>query len=744
MEVESNSLYVQHCSKQTSKSVHRWYYYCNRGGNYKPKGEGKRSLKMQGSNKIGFNCTAHIKVVQDTTSGVVNVNFCPSHNHSITLGHVPMSEDTRMLVAHKLKDGVTIEKILDDIRDEVGSSFKRHHLVNRQDINNIKRQFNIEGIERHKEDQLSICAWVTELQSLQYDPVTVFKPQGKETDGLIGKDDFLLGIQTRFQCEMMKLYGNKVICMDATHGTNHYHFKLVTVIILDDFGEGVPVGWMISNKEDGVTLKEFLRSLLKHTGPITTDYFMSDDAEQYYSSWKEVYGSQAKKLLCTWHVDKAWRSNLQTISSIEKKTEVYCCLRTILQTLNVADFRKTMQQAISWMLSDPDLEEFGKYFQTYYSKRCEQWAYCHRVGTPVNTNMSVEAFHRLLKVVYLEGKHNRRLDHLLSVLLRIARDKVFDRLIKSEKGKSTHRLGEINRRHHSAVELQKTNSINVEQIEQSSWKVSSASLSHTHYFVRRVSLECNCKVRCASCSVCVHMYTCSCVDNAVHSTACKHIHVVHMSYCERPNTSLSHQTVAACASVSTSRDEIQTLELTQTLQQTKPSDGKIDKLKQKFSGMLSKLESLADESTDCDMIEAGMTHLTSALGIMNTLKRTRSIDKLIPSTTVFPNTNHECQPRFHSTKKRRVSDDKKGMSKPTATQMAECKSKLSETSDSIEVCAVCFQKEDKDADSSNDCINWIQCSQCLLWLHVTCTDLDISTSLPHAFLCVYCTRATTT
>ena len=58
--------------------------------------------------------------------------------------------------------------------------------------------------------------------------------------------------------------------------------------------------------------------------------------------------------------------------------------------------------------------------------------------------MSVESFHRLLKVMYLEGKHNRRIDHLLPTLLRIARDKVYDRVIMTEKGKSTHRICEIN------------------------------------------------------------------------------------------------------------------------------------------------------------------------------------------------------------------------------------------------------------------------------------------------------------
>lgn len=75
--------------------------------------------------------------------------------------------------------------------------------------------------------------------------------------------------------------------MDATHSTNHYSFKLVTVLVLDDFGEGIPVAWLISNKEDGVTLVELLR---ERTGSIRAAYFMSDDGEQYYSSWNEVYG----------------------------------------------------------------------------------------------------------------------------------------------------------------------------------------------------------------------------------------------------------------------------------------------------------------------------------------------------------------------------------------------------------------------------------------------------------------------
>ena len=39
---------------------------------------------------------------------------------------------------------------------------------------------------------------------------------------------------------------------------------------------------------------------------------------------------------------------------------------------------------------------------------------------------------------------------------------------------------------------------------------------------------CTCKLFCSHCAACVHMYTCSCIDSAIHNTVCKHSHLVHM------------------------------------------------------------------------------------------------------------------------------------------------------------------------------------------------------------------------
>ena len=95
-----------------------------------------------------------------------------------------------------------------------------------------------------------------------------------------------------------------MFCMDATHSTNMYNFLLITVLVFHDFGEGVPVAWAISNREDADTLSLFMKYLKVTSGELNPTSFMSDDANQY---WNAIYGSSGtKKILCAWHVDRAW------------------------------------------------------------------------------------------------------------------------------------------------------------------------------------------------------------------------------------------------------------------------------------------------------------------------------------------------------------------------------------------------------------------------------------------------------
>ena len=93
--------------------------------------------------------------------------------------------------------------------------------------------------------------------------VLYYKPQGAD-DGKTGlkREDLLIVLQTPIQAKMFKKFAEgKVVCVDATQGTNAYEFKLITLLVVDEHGEGFPVAWCIANREDGVLLIEFFTSI---------------------------------------------------------------------------------------------------------------------------------------------------------------------------------------------------------------------------------------------------------------------------------------------------------------------------------------------------------------------------------------------------------------------------------------------------------------------------------------------------
>ena len=78
---------------------------------------------------------------------------------------------------------------------------------------------------------------------------------------------------------------------------------------------------------------------------------------------------------------------------------------------------------------------FAKYFKQKYSQHKLQCTTCYQKTAGINTNMYVAAFHHILKYLYMKGKINRSVDKCIHLLMKIAKDKAFERLIKQEKGR---------------------------------------------------------------------------------------------------------------------------------------------------------------------------------------------------------------------------------------------------------------------------------------------------------------------
>lgn len=99
-----------------------------------------------------------------------------------------------------------------------------------------------------------------------------------------------------------------------------------------------------------------------------------------------------------------------------------------LETTDIYHFEKLLENFLEECSEDDDVKDFGLYFQKNYANRCKLWAYCHRLYAGINTtNMYLEAFHKVLKHIYIHGKVNKRIEMCVSYLLCFIRDKTFER-----------------------------------------------------------------------------------------------------------------------------------------------------------------------------------------------------------------------------------------------------------------------------------------------------------------------------
>ncbi|XP_035225897.1 uncharacterized protein LOC118198347 isoform X4 [Stegodyphus dumicola] len=429
----------------------------------------------------------------------------------------------------KLIHGVTSTKILQEIRVPE-EELKRGNLISRKDLSNIKHKFGISNTLsgcHNENDALSVKSWVEGMKEKADNVVLFYKEQGMKHDHL-NENDFLLIIMTPVQKHMLKVFGcGDRICIDSTHGLKNYNFELVTLLVIDEFEEGFPVVFCFTSSVNFETMSFFLKIVHSEVGDINCKIFMSDDAPVFYNAWESVFGAAMCRLLCAWHVDRAWQGHLNSIGNKEKKNKVYKALKSILYELDETRFTVMLMEFLTELEEDSDTKEFYVYFKKYYANRAEMWAYCYRKYARINTNMHVEAFHKILKYIYLEGKKSKRVDNSIKSLICYLEDKNFDRLLKYHKGKMTKKLSVSLKRHKEGMLL----SSNCVKLNDNNWKIKSSQSETVYYIKKNSEHNCTgkCVIFCRSCNECVSTFTCSCPDYTIQNNMCKHIHAVLIS-----------------------------------------------------------------------------------------------------------------------------------------------------------------------------------------------------------------------
>ena len=79
---------------------------------------------------MDLTCTAHIAATTNLTTGTVSVKFCHLHlGHETDIGRLRLTSSLRFEVAALLHQGVTVSKVMDNLRSRIGDTVQRDSLL---------------------------------------------------------------------------------------------------------------------------------------------------------------------------------------------------------------------------------------------------------------------------------------------------------------------------------------------------------------------------------------------------------------------------------------------------------------------------------------------------------------------------------------------------------------------------------------------------------------------------------------
>ncbi|XP_065214584.1 uncharacterized protein LOC135841519 isoform X2 [Planococcus citri] len=500
-------------------------FTCNRSGVYRKKGTGQRMARSKGTCKIGFCCTARILVTFEA-EGSVNVEYHSTHiGHDHQFCFLPLPSSQKQLIADKLKEGADLDQILNEVRNEItaSSALEKKHFLNKKTLFNIIKKYSISEVKKKpKENEVNAETLLNECNEMAHNPIVMNKQKG-ESHPVLDVNQTMIIIMNDVQIEILKKFGPEKICIDCVNNPKKSNFQIIAILVIDEFGEEFPCCFCICDLINETTLSILFGVIKSYTGPISTKIFMSEDEQCYHDAWEKIMTEKPELiLLCKWHVDEEWKKNLKLIGDKRAKCEVYSRLRPLLEETDSSAFFSSFSSILD-DLKQAGHVDFHNYFRSKYGYRLEAWAPCYRSKEFINHNMALEAFHRVLNHLHAKGIKNTNMDVLLHLFFKVIREKVFNRLMHLEDIAGTSYKEKLYKRHRRRNE--------VKEIDESScnhWQVKCDRQENVIYNVKTEAETCECKRKCTSCGVCVHMFSCTCNDYLIMHNLCKHIHAIRM------------------------------------------------------------------------------------------------------------------------------------------------------------------------------------------------------------------------
>ena len=203
-------------------------------------------------------------------------------------------------------------------------------------------------------------------------------------------------------------------------------FPLYTLMVFDDWLNGVPVAYIITSCSKQPDLEPWMKALANKMVSVQADWmpnaFITDCAQAEIGGLQCVWPG-VKVFLCLWHVRRAWlKQAVAKIKDHAVRAGVLKGLGRIMYDTKCPPGDEIGPWAIRQLnnLRDsfPIVSTFWAYFDKQWAEKTHMWVVGHRnlpyVGQ--DTNAAIESYHSNLKATLRASKgraHGRRLDWVI-------------------------------------------------------------------------------------------------------------------------------------------------------------------------------------------------------------------------------------------------------------------------------------------------------------------------------------------
>lgn len=470
-------------------------------------------------------CTSQIIAHRDHTDEYTVIYYKTHYGHDTTVNFTKLSKADRGSIASKLILGLPISTVLESAKNSKGL-VKRVNLVSRKDLNNIRKAYNINSSAGNKlsnMDVVNINTFLQECNNHEQNPILYSSlDEPGEANAIV------IIIMSHLQSQIFQDPDYNIFVFNSVT-LSYCDFDLITLFVVNSSGESYPATCMFTNDTTDSSLELFFRKIRERVGELAPQYLFTNCEDKYQRIWSECMNSKSKCFYHPQQVDIDIKLNLNKIVSAQadvtraKRQWLSDTLRGLRNMLDENDFLETLDATLNVLKSDGDFRGYFNYHTTHFTD-VKKWANVYKIDETLPMKQ-IEVVGDVLKH-YLGDLFVTRFDKIFHCVIRFLRDETVYALLKISSNR-VYFAEENDDRHKLGMELQFFGTHLGEDV----WKVSGEECGSGHLVYKYLEQKC-CSLTCTTCLICVHCFSCTCVDFFISNVICVHIHYIWVTHCQ--------------------------------------------------------------------------------------------------------------------------------------------------------------------------------------------------------------------